>query len=282
MSSGDKIPLTLEDLRIDFAEHLRITPRKVERPARHLFQRQRELEERALARGYEQYVAGEESAKEAGHSGSSESAPTYMRSLMDRLSDALHDECTRPRQGRPQEFPAWVDKIGDYQTVAFFILQNIIDGIIGRGGAPTQFKYIAVNLTDTMIGALRLRKWKRQGAGKRRRPAPPKEFNLGLREKILIGGKLLGICLEALPDFVVRESYIYVDESSEKLKTREVLVPTPQTLERLDELPRELFRPALLPMVLPPLPWQNSIEGGYRYALADRHPLVKLKPVLPE
>lgn len=95
------------------------------------------------------------------------------------------------------------------------------------------------------------------------------------RQKLLIGLKLLDLCMLATGMFTIERENKVTGKNA--VKTELSIKATQDTLDFLSDRngALESLFPVFLPMVVPPLPWAPGRRGGYRFNLRNKHHLVR-------
>ena len=175
-------------------------------------------------------------------------------------------------------------------------LRAVLDGI-GTHGKKNAVHHVAHTISGMIVDELRYRRFKEQAPGlfeyklknfhtssyahmARSLNASLSfagvdvaDLDLDIRTRLLVGTKLIDVLIEATGLVEIEHG---VTRNNPKKRTA-CLVPTPETEKWLADRNSslELTRPLQMPMVVPPLRWEPKQRGGYRFALRNKHPMVR-------
>lgn len=147
----------------------------------------------------------------------------------------------------------------------------------------SSYSYMARSLNGSMKG-LRckdcLEKAKEMTLSEKRANACPhmqeelKDLIISPKHRQHLGSKLLALLIDATQLVTVHTE---ATNRRGKANRQMYVEPTLETLEWLQKRNGflEFLAPYALPMVVPPLQWAQGHTGGYRYALRNKHPLVR-------
>jgi DNA-directed RNA polymerase len=259
---------------------------------------QEELEREATALGAELFLARVNKAAEKGVY--SEAAPVrkLLNTGLTDMTKALTTWLEKAKKQRGVRHTAikWVELVGPREA-AYLALRVVLDGLL----ETRQEQVVARRISQLLVDELRFRRLKKDA---------PQAFEYRMREfadkgtthyrhranvlmrtaklekvdltdiamsdtdRIHVGYKLLDI-VQTVVGLV--ESVRVFSNNGRNIESLRMLRPDPHVRDWISKRTDFLAAmcPLALPMVVPPLEWTHDQDGGYRFALRGRYPLVR-------
>jgi Autographiviridae RNA polymerase len=262
-----------------------------------LLERQRELEDNALALGGERFRRRVEQANAAGKGSTEGAAKKLLSDAIQPLEDAITEMIDRKGAGRRHMAVKWCALAGA-DVAAFITAKCVLDGMLIK----ESFAKRASSVSQLILDELRYRRFREQApalfeykmnkfqtssyahmarslnATIKFADVDVSGLEMSVNEKVQVGAKLIDLFIQTTG--LVREvSHTRVSHKngSGKPMDQVMLEPTPETLEWLTKRNNalELLAPVNLPMIMPPMAWSAERRGGYRFALRGKYPLVR-------
>lgn len=274
-----------------------------------LLEKQKELEDRAVARGEKTFQKRLRSAEEKGYQTMVGAIRRLFQEAVGPLTEYLEEwiEYQYSSPGRRHTALKWVERYGEDKT-ALVVSRVILD----RLETKRPVKKVATKIVDTLLRELRAERLRDLAPGlfeykiksfegssyahmarsmdaavrhglcddcyEQEKDNCPHldngELRLPFQEKLKIGYKLVDAFIEAT-GMVSREDAKVVVKGKPNRQT--LIVPTEKVSEWVEARNEVLgaMQPTPLPMVLPPLKWGPDKDGGYYYALKGEFPFVR-------
>lgn len=263
-----------------------------------LIERQRELESYATAEGARRYHTNLQRALgrgEAAHTGAnkkllSESVSALEAGIVTWLADS------KERRGPKHSAIRWVELVGP-GTAAYITVKVVLDQL----SLKISLRDAALDISRLLLDELRFRRFKEQAPGlfeyrmasfstndyrhmARSMSATmayadvdTSDLDMPDKTRLLVGVKLIDLLVHTTGIVACVSSAVVRNGPRKAFRHELKLVPTPETLEWLDQrnAALSLLSPINLPMVVPPLAWEPKQRGGYRFGLRGRYPMVR-------
>lgn len=267
-----------------------------------LLWRQEQLEDNCLSKGAARFRERLETAKSKGRETTIGAARKLLVEAINPVEkgiQAMLDEAKTPgRRGRRHFAVKWCEAVGA-DVAAYITVKVVLDVMASR--APV--RKVASSICALLIDELRYRRFQEQAPGlfkyrmgkfqtsnyahmARSLDAAINYAKVDMSDlvmlpsvKMLVGTKLLDILIETTGLCAIEQRFSKQTRSVRRKEVRRelLLVPAKDTAEwmQLRNLALEFLWPVNLPMIVPPLPWAPGQRGGYRFAMRDKHDLVR-------
>lgn len=266
-------------------------------------ERQRELEDNALAIGGQRFRRRIAEANAAGKGSTVGAAKKMLQLAIEPLSAAIQnmiDTRKQPGQkragGRMHVAVRWCQDVGA-ETAAYITVKSVLDSLAKRPRVSDAAK----DISTLIIDELRFRRFQEQAPGlftyrmgkfttgsyahrarslnaaMRYAEIDTSDLAVPTNTRVQIGTKLIDLLQQSTSLVEIVHTRVPQKSKSGRVTNEQTLRATPETLTwlnlRNDAL--EFLSPIAKPMVVPPLPWEPGVRGGYRAALRDKFPLVR-------
>jgi DNA-directed RNA polymerase len=262
------------------------------------WERQRDLEDNALGEGARRFKERLAAAEATGTLTTVGAAKRLLLEAIEPLEAAIKNmlELSTKTRGAKHCAVKWCELVGP-DVAAYMTVKILLDGLAQN----TALRLAALKISDLILDELRYRRFQAQApelfdyklksfntsnyrhmsrsmdAAMRFAEVEVADLNMSNSQRMLVGTKLIDLFIQTTGMVetvtVTRRSR----SRKERVKTDLLIRPTAETLEwmqkRNDHL--EMLYPISLPMIVPPLPWDRRVRGGYRFALRGKHPLVR-------
>ena len=257
-------------------------------------ERQRELEDNALALGAERFRRRLQQAEQSGKASTAGAARKLLSQALDPMTKAVEDMVGKKGKGKRHIAVHWCKALGA-DVAAYMTIRVVLDGIAKRG----PIRSAAMDIADLFLDELRYRRFKEEApqlfeyrmskfntssyahmarsldATLKHAEVDVSDLVMGQQEKLVVGIKMIDLFMGSTG--LVTTETVSTAMGKKGAKTEVFLVATPETMEWLSvrNAALEMLWPVNLPMIIPPLPWGPKRRGGYRYALRGKHSLVR-------
>jgi len=273
-----------------------------------LLDRQRELEENAIALGGARFRKSIESAEARGEASLVGAARYLLSRAIEPVQTGVEEFLIAPTTGRKHIAFRWCQMLGA-DVAAYITVKAVMDSFVERRAyrklaesiasrfgdemryrefrakAPGLFDYAVSKFQTSNYShkARSLNGWLNHAVCSACRKAERTEcshietFDLSDAHRLLVGGKMLDIMAETTGLVEIEHETVPRVSNRSRPKTELYVVPSPAAEELLNKRNEmlEFLTPYTMPMVVPPLPWSRHEPGGYRYALRGRFGLVR-------
>lgn len=255
--------------------------------------RQRELEEHALALGGQRFRERLQSAIDQGSESQVGAAKKLLGRGIEPVQAALEAMIAEKKRGGQHAALKWVKLLGA-DVAAFLAVRVVLDNIHGR----ISVRKAAFEVTELMQDELRFRRFRTEApklfeyvmssfttsnyahmarslhARIHHASIDTSDLEMDPAERFTVGVKLLDVVRECTGWIAVESKSIR--ENGKNVDVVE-LVATEEALAGLDAANDllECLLPVYLPMIAPPLPWSPGKRGGYMFAQRGKKPLVR-------
>lgn len=257
-----------------------------------------ELEREASALGEELFIARVRKAEERGVFADAAPVRKLLNQGIADMETALNNWLRKAKAQRGVRHTAlkWVEAVGVRES-AYLALRVVLDGLLEARNEQS----VARRISQLLIDELRFRRLKEQAptafeyrlrdfadkstthyrhrANVLLRTAKLEKIDLSDidmsdSERIHVGYKLLDIVQHVVG---LVESVCVYQSNGRNMETLRLLRPDPQVRQWIEKRTEFLAAlcPLALPMVVPPVEWAHDQDGGYRFALRGRYPLVR-------
>jgi Autographiviridae RNA polymerase len=252
-----------------------------------LLRKQEELEDSAYTEGAARFKKQLAKVAEKGAASQFGAARRLLRNGILKMEQAISGMCEAPQGrglGKRHVAARWC-KLAGPDVAAYLTLKVALDQL----GHRTTLSKMALMVTDLLLDELRYRRFREKAphlfqyklsnfhtssyshmarsmnASMRFAEIDCTDLTMPKTQKLLVGLKLLDILMDCTG---IIETY-NVTKPGKRVKTEKFVRTTEATDTWLatHNGVLELQQPAVLPMVVPPLPWGREQRGGYRYAL---------------
>lgn len=279
-----------------------------------LLERQRDLEDLARTLGEDRFNSRLNKANEKGRASTVGGAKTLLQKAIDPIEQAITHfvEEQQGKRGVKHCAIKWVGLVGydvaayitakvvldlggrpfSVRSSALVISETILDELRYRRFrdlAPALFNYRMARFTTSsyahmarsLNAALNVAVCDTcREAGKKECPhLDCSDLTMSPTHRVLVGTKLIDILIQATGLVEIQHSTEVRGRGPRRtVRQTMTIVPAEGTLEWLAKRNGvlEALDPVYLPMVVPPLQWTPEQRGGYRYALRNKHPLVRV------
>lgn len=263
-----------------------------------LLDRQRELEDSAMAEGAARFKRRLEEACAGGSASMVGAARKLLQEGLVKLEDALTELTEKKRTGPRHVAERWIVEVGP-NVAAYMTLKVVLDVITQR----VNIRKAAFRISELLFDELRYRRFWKEA---------PQLFEYKLKSfhtsnyshmarslnasmnfanvdtsdldaitpsvRLRLGLKLIDLLIEhtGLVE-IVHENAVGNHKRKRLTRTSIVLRATPATMKWLEmrNTAMEFLQPIVMPMVVPPLKWEPNHRGGYRFALRGKYTLVR-------
>lgn len=270
-----------------------------------LLERQRELEDNALALGGQRFRRRVAEAAASGKGSTVGAAKKLLQMAIDPLETAINELASAKRRGPKHAAIRWAKLVGA-DAAAYMTVKVVIDGVQTlrpNHSGRLQLRQAALDISQLILDELRYRRFQEEAPGlfhyrmskfttrsyahmARSLNAAMKYANVDVADldmptsqRLQVGIKLIDMFEQTTGAVEIIYKRTGAKGGKGRPKDERYIVPTAKTLEwlgkRNDAL--EFLSPVAMPMVVPPLPWSsgNGGRGGYRFALRGKYDLVR-------
>lgn len=265
-----------------------------------LLKRQEELEAISLGEGATRFRQRLNDAIRSGRGGEVGAARTLLHEGLEPMIDGLNEllEVAKKSRGARHVALPWIERVG-VETTAYMTLRTCLGAL-----ASTEIGYIrhiSKGIVSSMLDELRYRRFQEQAPGlfryrmrlldtanyaharkaidatMRFAKIDVDDLEIGQRETLLIGGKLIDVFVECTGLARVESGMEKGRKDSRPTGTLTLVAEEKATEWMMQKNARlELLFPVHLPMVVPPLPWLPDSPGGYAFGLRGKHSLMRM------
>lgn len=252
--------------------------------------KQEELEDSAYTEGAARFKKQLAKVQEKGAASQFGGARRLLRNGILKMEQAILGMCEVPQGrglGKRHVAARWC-KLAGPDVAAYLTLKVVLDQL----GHKNTLSKMALMVTEMLLDELRYRRFREKSpqlfryklnnfhtssyahmarsmnASMRFAEIDCSDLSMPKTQRLLVGLKLLDILIDCTG---IIETYNFT-KPGKRVKTETFVRTTEATdawLATRNGL-LELQQPAVMPMVLPPLPWGREQRGGYRYALRSR------------
>jgi len=257
-----------------------------------MHQRQTELEDAALANGALRFRKRLEELSQEGDATAEGAARKLLQKVLSPTKKAFDEILVKKDRRGYGTLIRWLQLVGT--DVAAYIT---IRTLLGHPHIESNISKLAPTIARLLNDELRYRKLRTEARGlfeyrmrqfntsnykhrahslnqAARYAGVEDDANLTDREAMLLGLKLINVCLDTTGIGRLTNKKRKKGQKWSEVKTFALTEETQQLLEDTNDI-MQWHRPQALPMVEEPLPWTQETNGGYRYALRDKYPLVR-------
>ncbi len=273
-----------------------------------LLVRQLELENACLTLGQERFrqrVAEAEAKGEASTVAAYRSLLSHAVDPVQRGLEALVNEAGAKR-GVRHIAVKWVSLVG-VETAAFITAKVALDSAVEEETlqhasteiaglildelryrrfaqqVPGLYEYTVAKKADTSNYRIKkaafdqAMRWQAENPRENEQPVDVSDLVLSFRNQVTLGSKLLDVFVHttSLVDVTTSEASRVSKRSRLKSETRLKLSDAIGEWVEKRHAILEMLSPVALPMVVPPLTWENGVRGGYRFGLRNKYSLVR-------
>jgi DNA-directed RNA polymerase len=261
---------------------------------------QQDLEDQALSEGAKRFQKRLIELTQDGDATSEGAARKLMLQVLEPAITALQDAVENAdRRGYGRSLITWIKRLGA-DTVAYMAIKVMLGSHVDK---EQNIQHLAPRITKLMVDEWRYRKLKKEARGlfeyrtktfntsnydhkshslnQAARYVGIAEERMGDREGLVVGVKIINIILNATG---IGEIKTERRKRRGKWTQKKLLALSDETKKLIQDTNGilQFLRPQALPMVVPPLPWSESLKGGYHFALRGKYPLIRKSRTHPD